>query len=334
MVEKGDKNSTNHREDPLVISSSALVVAYSFGIVMQLVMLFLKVNYESFHSKVQLFLSCFIPFAFCLEFHLYLGTVLLALFFLNCSLMYYYLVIKKQEFGSSPRIIYKQLLRTHRAAQGITLLGSAYFLFAIFFVLYTTPNEDRFQQRAYHALSKEEQEKRANNALMATFHLLESVFLVFLGGYIGCLQKDVARLCHAFIHIKFDNKKLKVSTNNTCVLCNMEIKTLSFLEASKTQNNNPNELNEEEKTITLDCNHKYHDICLRGYSTIGKKQTSPCCGEKLDTSKIYQQAPWESATSVWMETTEVIRLFLVFFFPMGMIVFVHHFKSEHLLLAV
>lgn len=328
-------------DENLVISSATLAVSYGCAIIMQLLMLYLKLNYQSLHSKVQLFLSCFIPFAFCVEFHLYLGLVLFGLFFFNCAHIFYCLAIKKEddssEFApssSSPRSIYRQLVRIHKTAQALTLLGCAYFLFAILLVLYTTPNEDRFQQRAYYALSPEQQQARADNALRCTFHLLQSVFLVFVAGYIGCLQKDLARMIHFFIHKRYYRSSRNSSNSNyanTCVLCRMEIKTLLFFFEDEARKKNKHYYydDDEENILTLQCNHRYHESCLIGFSIIGKKQTSPCCGEKLDTSTIYRQSPWENATSVWMETTEVIRLFLAFFFPMGMIVFIHHFRREH-----
>uniref|UniRef100_A0A803XWS5 RING-type domain-containing protein n=1 Tax=Meleagris gallopavo TaxID=9103 RepID=A0A803XWS5_MELGA len=37
-----------------------------------------------------------------------------------------------------------------------------------------------------------------------------------------------------------------------------------------------------ENTHQLSCNHMFHGLCICGWCRVGKKQTCPCCVEKLD----------------------------------------------------
>jgi len=56
-----------------------------------------------------------------------------------------------------------------------------------------------------------------------------------------------------------------------------------------------------EKTIVLDCNHSFHEWCIRGWCIIGKKHTCPFCKEKVNLQKFMNNpyAPPRSSSSLF-----------------------------------
>lgn len=42
-----------------------------------------------------------------------------------------------------------------------------------------------------------------------------------------------------------------------------------------------------ENKITLNCDHVFHEFCIRGWCIVGKKQTCPYCKEKVDLKKMF-----------------------------------------------
>lgn len=55
----------------------------------------------------------------------------------------------------------------------------------------------------------------------------------------------------------------------------------------------------EEKTVQLSCKHCFHDLCVRGWTMVGKKDTCPVCCEKVDLKSLYQDRPWETRNLTW-----------------------------------
>jgi len=73
-----------------------------------------------------------------------------------------------------------------------------------------------------------------------------------------------------------------------------------------------------EETFRLSCGHEFHKFCIRGWFTLGKKQTCPYCQEKLDLKKMFPK-PWEKPLMMfgkllswvrWLVCQPVIHLLL------------------------
>jgi RING finger protein 121 len=56
---------------------------------------------------------------------------------------------------------------------------------------------------------------------------------------------------------------------------------------------------QEEATVALDCKHCFHDLCIRGWTMVGKKDTCPVCNEKVDLKSLYSDRPWETRNLTW-----------------------------------
>ncbi|KNC71321.1 hypothetical protein SARC_16141, partial [Sphaeroforma arctica JP610] len=50
---------------------------------------------------------------------------------------------------------------------------------------------------------------------------------------------------------------------------------------------------QSDDQLILECNHKVHHNCIKGWMIVGKKQTCPYCKEKIDLRKI-APSPWLS----------------------------------------
>lgn len=66
----------------------------------------------------------------------------------------------------------------------------------------------------------------------------------------------------------------------------------------------------DEPTFTLNCGHRYHDFCIRGWTIIGKKDTCPCCAEKVSLSQTFTK-PWEKASVYWANLMDMVRYLVV-----------------------
>jgi RING finger protein 121 len=51
--------------------------------------------------------------------------------------------------------------------------------------------------------------------------------------------------------------------------------------------------------VQLDCKHCFHDLCVRGWTMVGKKDTCPACSEKVDLKALYSDRPWETRNLTW-----------------------------------
>eukprot|EP01043_Picozoa_sp_COSAG02_P058744 COSAG02_NODE_7362_length_3047_cov_4.165875_2_plen_64_part_00 len=58
----------------------------------------------------------------------------------------------------------------------------------------------------------------------------------------------------------------------------------------------PAEEEHKETTITLNCRHRYHEFCIRGWMIVGKKDTCPYCNEKVRPRALMH---WLHTVFVW-----------------------------------
>jgi RING finger protein 121/175 len=56
---------------------------------------------------------------------------------------------------------------------------------------------------------------------------------------------------------------------------------------------------EGEKSVQLSCKHCFHDLCIRGWTVVGKKDVCPTCNEKVDMRALNADKPWETNNLSW-----------------------------------
>eukprot|EP00731_Ephydatia_muelleri_P031036 Em0022g550a len=135
--------------------------------------------------------------------------------------------------------------------------------------------------------------------------LMESgVTLVFYGVYYGVMGRDCAEMCVDFMAASMTytaaGKSLpKVElTSDMCAVCGQRI--VSPTEEGVTY----------ERTYRLNCNHLFHEFCIRGWCIVGKKQTCPYCQEKVDLKRLLQN-PWEKPHMLFGQLLDFVRYFVV-----------------------
>lgn len=63
-----------------------------------------------------------------------------------------------------------------------------------------------------------------------------------------------------------------------------------------------------EPIVTLECGHRYHEHCIRGWTLIGKKDTCAYCCERVELKQVF---PWERHSLMWLQLLDAIRYLIV-----------------------
>ncbi|KAJ1625929.1 hypothetical protein T492DRAFT_1036177 [Pavlovales sp. CCMP2436] len=63
-----------------------------------------------------------------------------------------------------------------------------------------------------------------------------------------------------------------------------------------------------EPIVTLQCGHRYHESCIRGWTLIGKKDTCAYCCERVELKQVF---PWERHSLLWLQLLDAIRYLIV-----------------------
>ena len=66
----------------------------------------------------------------------------------------------------------------------------------------------------------------------------------------------------------------------------------------------------DERVVQLNCRHFFHEICIRGWCMIGKKDTCPYCKEKVDLRRMFKN-PWEKQQHLYTQALDFMRNSLV-----------------------
>jgi hypothetical protein len=59
----------------------------------------------------------------------------------------------------------------------------------------------------------------------------------------------------------------------------------------------------------LACKHCFHELCIRGWTIVGKKDVCPVCLEKVDMRDLYADKPWETQNLSWWVDWMVWKLY-------------------------
>jgi len=172
-----------------------------------------------------------------------------------------------------------------------------------------------------------------------------ALMFMFYGLYFGVLSRDCAELCTDSIANKmgFTGKGLPAKSIplHKCCICGDFLSTSSnsfFLfgiiskianslrdknessdsTSSSTSGRSPDHSNVNSSSnisnsnyiVTLNCSHKYHEWCIRGWTMIGKKDTCPYCSEKVQLKTIFKN-PWEKQGILWAHLLDSIRYLIV-----------------------
>ncbi|KAI8467837.1 MAG: hypothetical protein J3K34DRAFT_460175 [Monoraphidium minutum] len=155
-----------------------------------------------------------------------------------------------------------------------------------------------------------------------------SFVLLWYGLYFGILGRDCAEVMADQMAAGL-NGRLS-STAHACGICAGELKDYSHLGESAEG---------AEPVRQLSCKHSFHELCVRGWTIVGKKDVCPVCNEKVDLRHLYSDRPWETQNLSWLQMLDAIR-YMVVYNPMIFLVFSlfahlapHHTIHRHIALA-
>lgn len=109
--------------------------------------------------------------------------------------------------------------------------------------------------------------------------------LCFYGLYYGVLGRDLANVCSTYMahNLGYYSKEGIAEKNlpvNICAICDSELtRSVRLSDASTAA---------DETIYTLNCGHKFHEFCLRGWTIIGKRDSCAYCCEKVQLRKTFQ----------------------------------------------
>ena len=95
----------------------------------------------------------------------------------------------------------------------------------------------------------------------------------------------------------FPKKHLR---EDTCAICGVSTANSSL------NDTNPN----NTKIHILNCNHKFHEVCIKGWTIIGKKDVCPYCKEKVDLNQ-FKTNSWDTTQKLYLNLLDFVRYILV-----------------------
>ena len=196
--------------------------------------------------------------------------------------------------ADTPRLVYRWFLNIYRICYSCAASGYAAVMLDFFGF------SDIFMDREHHMSQL-------------------GTYLLFYGLYFGVMGRDFAEVCadRLATRMGYSNAGDRFATRalppNTCAICAGELP--SMLEMATTGSDAASERKvledtEKEGVVTLNCRHRYHEFCIRGWMIIGKKDTCPYCNEKVDLKKTFT-SPWQKTSIMWANLLDMVRYLVV-----------------------
>jgi RING finger protein 121 len=149
--------------------------------------------------------------------------------------------------------------------------------------------------------------------------------LIAFGLYFGMLGRDTAELCADRMALTLGyGAKLKddgdddsaalprrMATSNACAICALPLINIDRGgETSSGGSSSSSSAADEDNVVTLSCKHRYHEMCLRGWTIVGKKAVCAACGEKAQYDDVAIH-PWQRTSVLWAQCLDAMGLLIV-----------------------
>lgn len=266
LKEKHKGHETMHLEMVLILLSTLIVS--------QIVLVQWKNRHPKSYNIATLVGMWIIPFGFSI-YHHWWRFLLTWIIFTVVTGFIVTKARKKPLHGSTPRLVYQWFLVIFRLSYVVGIIG--YFL-----VLLTMMGINMvFLIRAETAMD---------------FSLL----LLFYGLYYGVMGRDFAEICSDTMastigYYTRAGMPTKQLSSNVCAVCGQVLVLPQDDLDDKT-----------EPVCQLTCMHSFHEMCIRGWCIVGKKQTCPYCKEKVDLKRMFT-SPWERPHILYGQMLDWIR---------------------------
>lgn len=151
--------------------------------------------------------------------------------------------------------------------------------------------------------------------------------LIGYGLYFGLLTRDVAELCTDMMSLTLGYGSVpsrgrgkgkqaddddaaadsalprRALVSNVCGICALPLLPIRDAAAAATAA-------DDDPIVTLTCQHRYHEACVRGWTLVGKKNTCPACGEKVQYEQLNVH-PWQRTSELWATCLDAMGLIAV-----------------------
>ncbi|GAX79202.1 hypothetical protein CEUSTIGMA_g6642.t1 [Chlamydomonas eustigma] len=198
----------------------------------------------------------------------------------SCITLYLlYCCTRPQLDVSMPRTVYSWFLGMHRACVVCGVVGYALLIFEVL---------------GAGVMARHGRQPRIGMAMD----------LLWYGVYFGVLGRDAAEVA-SMCMVSSLSRRMNLRVND-CGVCGAELGDYSHLGDKDTVT---------ETSVQLSCKHCFHDLCIRGWTIVGKKDMCPVCQEKVDLKSLYVDRPWETRNLTWIQMLDGVR-YLVVWNPM------------------
>ncbi len=221
------------------------------------------------------------------------------------------MALKKPMRKETPGIVYRWFAGVYATSYGTGILGYVMCMFAIFRVPEIFGLSETFDLGVFR----------------------NGIILMFYGIYFGVLGRDIidrvsdmmATSLGYYNRTGFPTKHLR---ENVCAICGGDAGSTNSVIVLR-EVNDPQTINEEtqdmfgslnrygrnlsgtDRVFKLECNHLYHEHCLRGWTLIGKKDMCPYCKEKVDLRIFKGNNPWDTTQEIYLGILDACRYILV-----------------------
>ncbi|KAA0193646.1 RING finger protein [Fasciolopsis buskii] len=121
-----------------------------------------------------------------------------------------------------------------------------------------------------------------------------SVLSLFYGLYYGVISRDFAEVCTDKMAAQIgyyvpQGMPMRRLDPTVCSICTNQLDTDCT-----------------EKVHKLNCQHSFHDCCIRGWCIVGKKDICPYCKEKVNLKKTFTN-PWDKPHILYGNVLDLVR---------------------------
>ncbi|KAI9296004.1 hypothetical protein K502DRAFT_337399 [Neoconidiobolus thromboides FSU 785] len=193
----------------------------------------------------------------------------------------------------TPRLVYKWFEVTHNISYVVGMVGYIGLMITLFMI----PPPEQPNETSEFMIS-------------LPFKLL------CYGLYFGILSRDFAELCSdrmasALGYYVKDGIPSKQIETNKCGICGWYLREIGKEnELYNNDNTNDNKIVLQDNIYKLECDHEFHEKCIRGWCIIGKKEICPYCLEKVDLSK-FKNNPWDTQQMYFLNLLDYVRYLIV-----------------------
>lgn len=136
--------------------------------------------------------------------------------------------------------------------------------------------------------------------------------MIFYGLYYSIIVRDCAELCAEKMASNLESSRNQFYTNEniikrSCGVCSGGFESERDLEGFV-------KIHEEfinDNKLTLDCQHNFHEFCIKGWAIIGKKDYCPLCKEKVNIKERLSNNPWDTESKPWIQFLDLVRYIIV-----------------------